>query len=301
MSITSGTHPKDLWPGVKAHFGHTYDEHNEEFSQIFDIQSSDKSYEERVQYKGLGLAPVKTEGASISFEDTQQGYTSRITNVTYGIGGIVTREAIEDGQYENLANRIADHIAFSIRQTQENVAANVLNRFTNSSYTGGDGVVLGSASHPEASGNQSNILSVAADLSEASLEDLLIQIMNAKDSKGLKISLMGKKMVVPPGLAFEATRILNSDLRSGTANNDVNAVKNMGMLADGISVNHYLSDADAWFIKTNAQDGLIYQTRRGVEFGKDNDFDTENAKMKGSIRFGVGWGDWRGVYGSTGS
>lgn len=301
MSISTGSHPKDLWPGVKAHFGATYDEHPEEFSMCFDIQSSDKKYEERVQYRGMGLAPVKSEGASINFEDTAQGYVSRITNITYGIGGIVTRDAIDDGQYENLATRVAGHIAFSIRQTQENVAANVLNRAFTAGYTGGDGVVLCSASHPEANGNQSNILSVAADLSEASIEDMCIQIMNATDSKGLKVSLIGRKLIIPPALTFEATRILKSSLQSGTSNNDVNALKVSGMLPDGIAVNHYLTDADAWFIKTNAQEGLIYQTRRAVEFAKDNDFDTENAKMKGTIRFGVGWADYKGVYASAGA
>lgn len=301
MTIATGSHPKDLWPGVKAHFGATYDEHKEEYSQVFDIASSDKNYEERVQYRGMGLAPTKDEGASISFEDTQQGYTSRITNVTYALGGIVTREAIEDGQYENLATRVASHIAFSVRQTQENVSANILNRAFNTSYTGGDGSVLVGSAHPEATGSQSNILTVAADLSEASLEDMCIQIMNATDSKGLKVSLVGKKLIVPPQLTFEATRILKSQLQSGTANNDINALRESGMITDGIVVNHYLSDPDAWFVKTNAMEGLIYQERRATEFAKDNDFDTENAKMKGSVRFGVGWGDWRGVYGSPGA
>lgn len=301
MVMSTGSHPKDLWPGIKAHFGHTYDEHAEEFSQIFDVQTSDKSFEERIQYKGLGLAPVKAQGASISFEDTQQGYISRINNITYAIGGIVTREAIEDGQYESVATRLSGHIAFSIRQTEENVCANILNRFTTSGYNGGDGVVLGSTAHPEATGNHSNILSVAADLSEASLEDMLIQIMNATDSKGLKISLIGKKLIVPPALAFEATRIVKSQLQSNTANNDINALKAMGMLPDGIVTCHYLTDTDAWFVKTNAVEGLIKQDRRSVEFAKDNDFDTENAKMKGSIRFGAGWADWRGVFGSSGA
>jgi len=300
MTISTGSHPKELWPGVKAHFGHTYSEHPEEFSQCFDMQGSDKSYEERVQYRGMGLAPVKSEAASISFEDTQQGYTSRITNVTYALGGIVTREAIEDGQYENLATRVAGHLAFSMRQTQENVAANVLNRFITAGYTGGDGVVLGSTAHPEANGNQSNILAVAADLSEAALEDICIQIMNATDSKGLKVSLIGKKLIVPTQLVFDATRIVRSSLQSGTANNDVNALRASGMLPDGIAVNHYLTDPKQWFVKTNAQEGLIYQTRRAVEFAKDNDFDTENAKMKSSCRFGVGWADWRGLFGSPG-
>lgn len=301
MSTTTGAHPKEYWPGVKDFFGEKYDEHPEEYSQCFDVQTSDKNYEERVQNYGMGLAPVKSEGTSISFEDTQQGYTSRINNITYALGGIVTREAIEDGQYVSLATRTAGYIAFSIRQTQENVCGNVLNRAFTSGFTGGDGVVLCSASHPEANGNQSNVLSVAADLSEASLEDMCIQIMNATDSKGLKVSLIGSKLIIPTQLTFEATRIIRSSLQSGTANNDVNALKVSGMLPDGFMANHYLTDPDAWFIKTNAMEGLIYQERRGVEFAKDNDFDTENAKMKGSIRFGAGWADWRGLYGSAGA
>jgi phage major head subunit gpT-like protein len=292
---------KDLWPGVKANFGDTYDEHPEEFSQYMDVQTSDKLFEERIQYKGLGLAPAKAQGASISFEDSQQGYISRINNITYAIGGIVTREAVEDGQYESIATRLARHIAFSIRQTEENVCANILNRATTSGYNGGDGVVLASASHPEATGNQSNVLAVAADLSEASLEDMLILIMNMTDSKGLKISLIGKKLIVPTALAFEATRIVKSQLQSNTANNDINALKAMGMLPDGILTCHYLTDPDAWGVKTNAIEGLIKQDRRSVEFAKDNDFDTENAKMKGSIRFGAGWGDWRGLAWSPGA
>jgi len=301
MVMTTGAHPKDLWPGVKAHFGHTYDEHPVEWSQIFDTESSDKAYEERVQYTGFGLAPLKTQGASISFEDAKQGFVSRITNLTYAIGGIVTREAIEDGQYESVAMRISRYIAFSIRQTEENVAANVLNRATTAGYTGGDGVVLLSASHPNENGLQSNILPVAADMSESSIEDLLIQIMQATDSRGLKISLIGRKLIIPPQLTFEATRILESMLQSGGANNDINAIRKMGLLPDGVAVNHYLTDSDAWFIKTNAPEGLIAQDRRAVEFGKDNDFDTENAKMKGSRRIGFGWADPRGLYGSPGA
>lgn len=299
--ITTGAHPKELWPGVKAFFGASYDEHAEEWSQIFDVESSDKSYEERVHHVGLGLAPVKDQGASISFEDTQQGYVSRITNVTYALGGIVTREAIEDGQYESIATRLARYMAFSIRQTQENVAANVLNRAFSNTYTGGDGLELCSAVHVTADGTQSNELAVAADFSETALEDLLVQIMNATDTKGLKISLIGQKLIVPPALTFEAARVLESVNQSGTANNDVNAIRALGMLPQGVAVNHYLTDADAWFVKTNAPDGMIYQTRRAVEFAKDNDFDTENAKMKASIRFGVGWADWRGIFGSPGA
>jgi len=300
MVMTTGSHPKDLWPGVKAHFGATYNEHPMEWSMIFDQESSNKSFEERVQYVGLGLAPTKNQGASISFDDAKQGYISRISNITYAIGGIVTREAIEDGQYESVAQRIARYIAFSIRQTCENVGANILNRATTSGYTGGDGVVLASASHPEHNGNQSNIIT-AADLNETSLEDMLIAIMNATDSRGLNISLIGQKLIIPTALAFEATRILKSIQQSGTANNDINALRDMGMLPGGVVVNHYLTDTDAWHVKTNAPEGLIAQNRRAVEFDKDNDFNTENALMKGSIRMGFGWADWRGLYHNAGA
>lgn len=300
-TITTSNHPKDLWPGIIAHFGHTYNEHTEEFSQVFDKETSDKAYEERVQYTGLGLAAAKSQGASIGYDDTQQGYVSRATNVTYAIGAVVTREAIEDGKYETVAKRLSKGMAFSLRQTKENIAANILNRAFSGSYLGGDGVALCSTAHPEVGGNQSNHIATSADLSEASLEDLLIQIMQATTARGLKISLIGQKLVVPPALVFEATRILKSQLQSGTANNDVNALKAMGLLPGGIVVNHYLSDSDAWFVKTNAPEGLIYQERRSYEFTQDNDFDTENAKMKATERYAFTWGDWRTIYGSPGA
>ena len=301
MVMTTGAHPKELWPGVKAFFGATYDEHPAEYSQIFDSEGSDKAYEERVQHIGLGLAPEKSQGGTISFEDTAQGYVSRISNITYAIGGIVTREAIEDGQYESIAMRLARYMAFSIRQSLENVGANILNRAFSSTYLGGDSKELCATDHSTSNGDQSNELAVAADLSEASLEDLLVQIMQAVDSKGLKISLIGQKLIVPPALTFEAARILESVNQSGTANNDVNAIRALGLLPGGVIVNHYLTDTDAWFIKTNAPEGLICQDRRSVEFAKDNDFDTENAKMKASVRKGFGWADWRAVYGSPGA
>jgi len=300
MVMTTGSHPKDLWPGVKAHFGAAYEEHPVEWSQIFDQEGSDKSFEERVQYKGFGLAPVKSQGAAIDFDQALQGYVSRISNITYALGGVVTREAIEDGQYASVAERVARHIAFSIRQTCENVGANILNRAYTAGYTGGDAAILATASHPEANGNQTNIIT-AADISETAIEDMLIVIMKATDSKGLKVSLTGQKLIVPTNSAFEATRILNSVLQSNSANNDVNALRDMGMLPGGIHVNHYLTDTDAWFIKTNSPEGLIAQNRRAVEFDKDNEFQTENALMKGSIRMGFGWADWRGIYCSAGA
>lgn len=299
--MTTGSHPKELWPGVKAFFGLTYDEHTEEFSLIFDQDSSDKAYEERQLVTGLGLAPVKNQGAGVYYDAGTQGYTSRLTNITYGLGFVITREAIEDGQYESKAKQMARATAFSMRQTKENVGANVLNRGFNSNYTGGDAKELFSTAHPTRAGNQSNHIATAADLSEASLEDLLIQVMGATDDRGLKISLIGRSLHVPRQLSFEATRILKSVQQAGTANNDVNALREMGMLPDGVKVNHYFSDADAWFVKTNCPEGMIYQNRRAVEFTQDNDFDTENAKAKATERYAFGWTDWRAMYGSPGA
>jgi len=300
MSIGTGNHPKELWPGVKATFGGTYDEHVEEYSQIFDEMSSDKSYEEFLQQKALGLAPLKGQGEAIQYEDTSQGYVSRITNLTYALAGRITREAIEDGQYESIASRIARYIAFSIRQTLENVGANKLNRAFNTDYTYGDGQVMIGSSHPD-NGTQSNVLAVAAEFSETALEDLLIQISTAEDPKGNQISLIGKKLIIPPALVFEANRVLESMGRPSTGDNDINAMRNMGMLPDGVTANHYLSSSTAWFVKTNAPEGLICLNRRPVEFAKDNDFNTEDALMKGSVRKGFGMGDWRAIYGTAGA
>lgn len=302
--ITTGLHPKELWPGVVAFFGTTYKEHPEEFSQIFDAVTSDKAWEERVAESGLGLAGVKGQGAAVTFDETSQEYTSRLTNVVYAIGAIITREAIEDGQYESKATKLARAMAFSIRQTQENVSANILNRAFSSSYVGGDGKELLATDHTMYGGGTfSNELSVAADLSELSMEDLAIQIMQATDSRGLKISLMGQKLIIHPSEYFNAHRILESVQQSGTANNDVNVMKSKGFFPGGIVVNHYLTDADAWFVKTNIpkESGLIHQKRRPYEFTQDNDFDTENAKMKATIRETFGWANPRALFGSAGS
>lgn len=303
--ITTGLHPKELWPGIAAFFGETYKEHPEEFSQIFDMVDSTKAYEERVANVGLGLAGVKTQGSSVSFGETKQDYVSRLTNIVYAIGAVISREAIEDGQYESKATRLARCMAFSVRQTQENVAANILNRAFNPSYTGGDGKELLATDHPlgGSGGTFSNELSVAADLSESSLEDLLIQIMQAVDAQGLKISLMGQKLVTHPSEYFNAHRIMDSVLQNDTANNAQNVLKSQGLLPGGIVVNHYLTDTDAFFVKTNIpkETGLIHQVRRAYEFTQDNDFDTENAKMKATIREVFGWVDPRAIYGSAGS
>ncbi len=299
--ITTGNHPKALWPGIHKFWGRQYNEHPMEWSQIFDGISSEKNYEEDVEVTGFGLATTKAQAASVSYDSESQGPTTRYTHVTYGLGYIVTREELEDNLYEVVSKRRAKALAFSVRQTEEIVAANVLNRAFNTSYTGGDGKALIVSDHVTVNGSQSNVLAVAADLSEASIEDMIIQCMNATNSRGLKISLMPQKLIVAPANAFNAERILNSTLRSGSPNNDINALKSMGMLPGGVVVNHYLTDSDAFFIKTNAPAGLVRFNRRATEFKQDNDFDTENAKAKSTLRFSVGWTDWRGIFGTPGA
>jgi len=298
--ITTGNHPKALWPGVYSWFGAKYDEHEKQYTKLFDMKTSSKNYEELVQQTGFGLAPVKPEGSSTAYDGHQQGYTARGTNVAYSLGYIVTREELADNLYADVSMRRAGSLAFSGNQTRENVGANVYNRVTNGSYLGGDGKALGSTTHPSVSGDQSNILATAADLSEASLEDLTIQIMDATDPKGLKISLRPKCLVIPTALVYDANRILKSNLRVGTANNDTNALKLVGAIPE-IVVNNYLTDSDQWFIRTNAPDSLCWFDRELPQFTKDEDFDTDNAKAKLYMRFIPFWGDWRGLYSSAGA
>lgn len=299
--INTGSIAKLLWPGLNAVWGKEYVEHPVEYRELVDIESSDKAYEEEVLMPGFGLAPIKGEGASVQYDSTAQSYTSRYTHVAYGLGFIVTREAIDDNQYEKKALGSTKDLAFSFRQTKENVVANVYNRGFNSSYAGGDGKELLATDHPIQGGTFSNELAVAADMSEASLEDLCIQIMNAVNDRGLKISLMPKSLVVPTALTFEATRILKSQLQNDTANNAINALRSMGMFPEGVKINHYLTDADAWFARTNAPRGVKLFERTSAEFAQDNDFDTSNLKYKGYERYSTGWTDPRGLYGSAGA
>jgi len=299
--ITTGNHPKLLWPGLHALFGTSYNDVPLQHTKVFEVVSSEKNYEEMVELAGFGLAPVKTEGGSISYDTHSQGPTTRLTHVTYGLGFIETIEAVEDNLYEGRATSRTKMLARSMRITKETVLANIINRAFNSSYTGGDGKEMIATDHPTLNGTQSNELTVAADLSEASLEDLLIQIMNATDSRGLRVKLMGKKLIVPPNLAFEAERIVKSNLQNDSANNAINAVKSMGLLPEGVMVWHYLTDTDAWFIKTDAPDSLKLFNRRAVSFAKDSDFDTDNFKHKATERYIGGWGDWRGMFGSAGA
>lgn len=297
--ITTGNHPKALWPGVKAWWGRQYDEHKAEYPDLFERDDSNKSYEETVELTGFGLAPVKSEGSSVAYDSETQGVTTRFTNVAYALGYAVTREERDDNLYEIVSKRRARANAFSMAQTKENVAANIINNgFT---ATGADGVALFSTAHPTITGSQSNRLTVDADLSEASLEDLIIQVMNTTNSRGLRISLMPQSLHVAPANWFEANRILKSTLQNDTASNAVNALKATNALPKGIMVNHYFTDADAWFVKTNCPEGLKHFQRVAIQFTQDNDFDTENAKAKSYERYSFGYSDFRGIFGSAGA
>lgn len=299
--ISTGSIAKLLWPGLNAIWGKEYTEHPMEWRDLFDSETSTMAYEEDVLMPGFGLAPIKTEGASIAYDSTSQGYTSRYTHVAYGLGFIVTREAIDDNQYERRSTGSTKDLAFSFRQTKENVGANVYNRAFNSAFVGGDGVELLSTVHPIQGGTFSNELATPADLSEASIEDLCIQIMNAVNDRGLKISLMPRSLHVATANAFEAIRILKSVNQNDTANNAINALRSMGVFPEGVKINHYFTDADAWFVRTNAPNGLKMFNRTAAEFSQDNDFDTSNLKYKGYERYSAGWTDPRGLYGSAGA
>lgn len=297
--ITTGNHPKDLWPGISMWWGREYAKHEQYWRQCFEMDTSDKSFEEDVELTGFGLMPTKPEGSAISYDSETQGYVTRYTNVTYGMGYIVTQEANEDGQYEKVSKRRSSALAFSAVTTKETVHANIFNRAFTSTYAGGDAKELCATDHPTVSGSQSNELATPADLSEASLEDLCIQLMNATNSRGLRIGLKPKKLIVPPALHFDAGRILESELQNDTSNNAKNIVG--GMFKDGYLTWSFLSDTDAWFIKTDAPRGLVHFKRREGAFAQDNDFDTSNLKAKFTERYAAGWSDWRGVYGTPGA
>ena len=299
-AIKTGNHPAALWPGVQKWFGNTYNDFNEEYTDLFEVSSSSKAYEEDIVTKPFGLAPVKEQGAAVTYDEHTQGYTKRYTHVAYALGYICTYEELEDNLYAEVAKKRAPMLARSMRKTVETVAGNIYNRAFTSGYNGGDGVVLGSTAHPTASGNQSNILGTAADFSEAAYEDIIVQIMGATDERGLAINLMPKNLIVPRQLIFEATRVVKSVQQNDTANNAINAGKALGLF-DTPKVNHYLTDADAWFVRTDAPDGMKFIWRKKAMVTQDNDGDTMNAKTKSYMRFVCGWSDWRGVYGTAGA
>jgi len=300
--ISTSNFAKDLVPGVRTWFGTKYKEYPIEYKEIFEVAKSSRAYEEEAGVTGFGLAAIKTEGSGIAYDSQEQGFVNRYVNITYGLGFIITREMYEDGIAVTVALRRANALAFSIRQTKEIVGANILNRAFNSSYTMGansDGKELCATDHPNKSGGTwRNELETAADLSEEALEQACIDIAGLKTDRGLTIAIMPQKLIIPPTLEFEAMRILESLGQSGTANNDINALKASKKFPKGIAVNHYLTDSNNWFIQTNCPDGMKYMERRADAFGTENDFDTENAKFKATFRGSFGWTDPRGIFGS---
>lgn len=298
--ITTGAHPKALWPGVKNWFGRAYDEYEAQYPDLVEVDTSEKAYEEEVESTGFGLATTKPQGESITYDSDSQGYTARYTPVVYGIGYIVTEEELDDNLYADVSRRRAPDLAFSLRQTKENVVANKYNRAFNASYTGGDGVTLLSTSHPSLAGNWSNKLSTPADFSESACEDLVTQIRQAKNSRGMAIRLQPVSLHVPVQLDFEAHRVLDSVLQNDSANNAINVLRSTKVIPKGVVCNQYFTSDSAWFIRTNARHGLKLFQRKDVAFKMDNDFDTSNAKAKATERYSVGWTDPRALYGSEG-
>jgi hypothetical protein len=302
MAISRAQLVKELEPGLNALFGLEYDRYTQEHKEIFNMESSDRAFEEEVMLSGFGSAPTKSEGSAVTFDDAQEVYTARYTMETIALAFSITEEAVEDNLYDRLASRYTKALARSMSQTKEVKGASILNNAFDSGYTGGDGLELCSTLHTLASGNTfRNELATAADLNETSLEQALIDIAGFVDERGLKIAVRGMKMIVPKELQFTTDRLLESTLRPGTADNDVNAVRNMGMLPDGYDVNHFLADTDAWFIITDAPNGLKGFNRTPVRTSMEGDFDTGNVRYKARERYAFGWSDPRGIFGSPGA
>lgn len=301
MPINTGNFPKALWPGVERFYGLEYNDHATEYTDVYETRTSRKAFEEIVGSSGLGMAAVKPEGQSVLFDSAEQGFITRFTHVTYGLGFVITKEAVEDDLYDQIAMVRSKSLARSMRHTKEIVAANVLNRATTAGYTGGDGKVLLATDHQHInSADYANKLATAANLSEAALEDAAIALGKYTDDRGLRIAAKPRKLIIPVDLQFEAERILRTDLRVGTADNDLNAVKSMGMVPGGFSVNHYLTDTNQWFLTTDVPNGLIHFERRGDEFTMDNEHTTDNAQYKATGRYSFGWADPKGIFGSEG-
>ena len=307
MAITRNQLVKELEPGLNALFGLEYNRYDNEHAEIFETETSERAFEEEVQLTGFANASVKQEGASVVFDNASEAYTSRYTHQTIALAFAITEEAIEDNLYDRLAARYTRALARSMSQTKQTIAANILNNGfnTSGSYNGGDGVSLLNTAHPLANGGTfRNTLSTAADLSETSLEQSLIDIAAFVDERGLKVALQGRKLVIPKELQFTAERILKSPLsttlQSGVASNNINAILNMGMIPEGYRVNHFLTDTNAFFIMTDAPNGLKEFVRAPIKTAIEGDFDTGNVRFKARERYSFGWSDPRGIYGSPG-
>jgi hypothetical protein len=302
MAINRAQLVKELEPGLNALFGLEYDRYENEHTEIFDTENSDRAFEEEVMLSGFGQAPVKGEGASVTYDTAQETFTARYSHETVALAFALTEEAIEDNLYDSLSSRYTKALARSMATTKQVKAANVLNNGFSTSFPGGDGKPLMATDHPTLSGgDQSNEPSTAADLNETSLENAMIDISQFVDERGIKVNVQARKLIIPPQLQFVAERVLKTPGRVGTSDNDINALKNMGMLPDGYVVNHYLTDTDAFFIKTDAPNGLKHFVRSPMSTGMEGDFETGNVRYKARERYSFGFSDWRGMYGSPGA
>jgi hypothetical protein len=301
MVITSGSFAKALYPGVNEWYGKEYNEHKVEYTDLFDTFTSRRAFEEDMSISSFGMAQVRSEGNGVAYDNEQQGFLTRYQHVEYALGFIITRNMMEDDLYDVVGERKARGLAFSMRQTKETVGANVYNRAFNATYTGGDGKELLATDHPNVSGGTySNELTVASDLSEAALEQAVTDLMKFTNDSGLKIAIRPQTLIIPVDLWHVADKIMKTEYEVDTNNNTVNVVRSK--FPGGVKVNHYLTDTDAWFIRTSGvTSGLKHWVRRADDFTTDDDFDTDNAKFKATARYSFGWSDPRALFGSPGA
>ena len=302
MAISRAQLLKELLPGLNALFGMEYATYGEQHKEIYETESSERSFEEETKLSGFSAAPVKNEGSAIAYDNAQEAWTARYNHETIALGFSLTEEAIEDNLYDSLSARYTKSLARAMAYTKQVKGAAVLNNGFTSGYTGGDGVILFSTSHPLVSGGvNSNTPAVPADLNETSLENAVIQIAAWTDERGLLIAAKPKKLIAPPALQFVATRLLETKLRVGTTDNDINAIENNGSIPDGYTINNYLVDVNAWFLTTDVPNGLKHFVRTPLSNSMDGDFDTGNVRYKSRERYSFGWSDPLGMYGSPGA
>ena len=302
MAISRAQLLKELLPGLNALFGLEYARYGEEHKEIYETETSERSFEEETKLSGFSAAPVKNEGSALAYDNAQEAWTARYTHETIAMGFSITEEAIEDNLYDSLSSRYTKALARAMAYTKQVKGAAVLNNGFSSSYPGGDGVALFSTAHPLVSGGtNSNTPSTQVDLNETSLEAAVIQIAGWTDERGLLIAAKPKKMVIPTALMFVAERLLETSLRVGTADNDINAIKNMGAIPEGYTVNHFLTDPNAWFLTTDVPNGMKHFIRTPLQNSMDGDFDTGNVRYKARERYSFGWSDPLGMWGSSGS
>jgi len=302
MAISRAQLLKELLPGLNALFGLEYARYGEEHKELYETEKSERSFEEETKLSGFSAAPVKNEGQAIAYDNAQEAFTARYNHETIALGFSITEEAIEDNLYDSLSARYTKALARAMAYTKQVKAASVINNGFNSAYPGGDGVALFSTAHPLVSGGtNSNTPSTAADLNETSLENAVIQIAAWTDERGLLIAAKPRKLVIPPSLMFVATRLLETSLRVGTTDNDINALKNNGAIPEGYTVNHFLTDSNAWFLTTDVPNGLKHFERSPLTNSMDGDFDTGNVRYKARERYSFGFSDPLGIFGSPGS